>query len=334
MKLKSTFFAIYLLFFGNSIFGQVKEYKRALTLMGSDFEIIVVANNETDGNLYIDAAVKEIKRIEYEISSWTTTSETALINKNAGINPVKVSNELFNLIDRSIKISKLTSGAFDISYAAMDKVWKFDGSMTHMPSKEAIKKSVEKVGYKNIILNRKNTTVFLKYKGMKIGFGGIGKGYAADKAKKLLQNMGAKAGVIDASGDMNTWGLQPNGKPWRVGITNPTDKSKVFSWFYLTDDAVVTSGNYEKYVKFNGITYTHIIDPRTGYPAHGIYSDTVFSKSAELSDALATSIFVMGVETGLNFVNQLKGVECIIVDDHLNLHYSNNIKTKLIKTNN
>jgi len=326
--------AIVCIFLVQNLLAQSYEYKRALKLMGSDFNIIVVAGNKKQGNEYINAAIKEIKRIEYKISSWTTTSETAKINANAGIKPVKVDLELYNLIYRAKKISELTDGAFDISYASMDKIWKFDGSMTKMPSEESIKKSVSKVGYKNIILNRYETSVFLKLKGMKIGFGAIGKGYAADRAKTLLKNMGVKAGVIDASGDMNTWGLQPNGKPWKIGITNPVNKQKVFSWFNLTDEAVVTSGNYEKYVKFNGITYTHIIDPRTGYPAHGIFSATVFSKSAELSDALATSIFVMGVETGLNFVNQLKGVECIIVDNHLNLHYSNNIKTKLIKTKN
>ncbi|MCF6212844.1 MAG: FAD:protein FMN transferase [Flavobacteriaceae bacterium] len=306
---------------------QIQEYKKSLKLMGSGFEIIVLANNQKQGDVYIDVAVAEIKRIENIISSWSPTSETSEINRNAGIRPVKVSVELFNLIKRAINISKLTDGAFDISYASMDKIWKFDGSMTKMPSVESIKQSVSKVGYQNIILNKNNNTVFLKLKGMKIGFGAIGKGYAADKSKYLLQKMGVKAGVINASGDMNTWGLQPNGKPWRVGITNPVNKQKVFSWFNLTDDAVVTSGNYEKYVKFNGITYTHIIDPRTGYPAHGIYSATVFSKSAELSDALATSIFVMGIDTGLDFVNQLNGVECVLVDENLKLHFSNKLKT-------
>ena len=310
---------------------QTKTYKKALKLMGSGMEIIVVANSDKQGATYINAAENEIKRIEDIISSWTTTSETAAINQNAGIKPMKVSAELFNLISRAIQISKLTNGAFDISYASMDKIWKFDGSLTEMPSATAIQKSVSKVGYKNILLDRQNQTVFLKIKGMKIGFGAIGKGYAADSAKALLQRMGVKAGVINASGDMNTWGVQPNGKPWRVGITNPVNKKKVFSWFNLSDDAVVTSGNYEKYVKFNGITYTHIIDPRTGYPAHGIFSATLFSKSAELSDALATSIFVMGVDAGLYFVNQLKGVECVIVDDNLKVHYSKKLKINNIQ---
>ena len=271
--------------------------------MGSRFDISVVASDSIDGHKYITSAIDEITRIENLISSWDSKSQTSLINNSAGITPVKVDLELFQLIERALKISKLTDGAFDISYASMDKIWKFDGSMTTMPSEEAIKKSVEKVGYENIILDAANQTVFLKLKGMKIGFGAIGKGYAADKAKALLINQGVSAGIINASGDLNTWGTQPNGKDWMVAIVNPLNKEKVFSWMPVKNSAVVTSGNYEKY-----------IDPRTGYPATGILSVTIFTQNAELADALATSVFVMGEEAGLDFINQLKGVECIIVN--------------------
>ncbi len=282
--------------------------------MGSRFEISVVANDSVEGQKYIVSAIGEIKRIENLISSWDSNSQTSEINRSAGVSAVKVDLELFQLIERALKISKLTDGAFDISYASMDKIWKFDGSMTTMPSKEAIKKSVEKVGYENIILDATNQTVFLKLKGMKIGFGAIGKGYAADKAKALLINNGVSAGIINASGDLNTWGTQPNGKDWMVAIVNPLNKEKVFSWMPVKNSAVVTSGNYEKYIRFNDVLYTHIIDPRTGYPATGILSVTIFTQNAELADALATSVFVMGEEAGLNFINQLKGVECIIVN--------------------
>jgi len=282
--------------------------------MGSRFDISVVASDSIDGHKYITSAIDEITRIENLISSWDYKSQTSLINNSAGITPVKVDLELFQLIERALKISKLTDGAFDISYASMDKIWKFDGSMTTMPSEEAIKKSVEKVGYENIILDAANQTVFLKLKGMKIGFGAIGKGYAADKAKALLINQGVSAGIINASGDLNTWGTQPNGKDWMVAIVNPLNKEKVFSWMPVKNSAVVTSGNYEKYIRFNNVLYTHIIDPRTGYPATGILSVTIFTQNAELADALATSVFVMGEEAGLDFINQLKGVECIIVN--------------------
>ena len=296
--------------------------------MGNRFDISVVAEKETIGNEYIALATNEIKRIENLISSWDSNSQTSLINRNAGINPVKVDDELFQLIQRSLKISKLTNGAFDISYASMDKIWRFDGSMTTMPSEESIKKSVERVGYDNIILDETNKTVFLRQKGMKIGFGAIGKGYAADKAKDLLQSKGVDSGIINASGDLNAWGKQPDGKNWMVAIVNPLNKEKVFSWMPVQNSSVVTSGNYEKYVKLNGELYSHIIDPRTGYPSKGIISVSIFTKSAELADALATSVFVMGVETGLDFINQLKGVECIIVNADNKIITSNNIELK------
>lgn len=314
----------------SSAVAQDKKYDRVLKLMGSRFDISAVAASPADGEKYLDLAVAEISRIEKLISSWDTNSETSEINRNAGIKPVKVSLELYDLIKRAIQISKITDGAFDISYASMDKVWKFDGTMTEMPTEGEIKNSIQKVGFENIILDDKNQTVFLKLEGMKIGFGAIGKGYAADKAKKLLQDLGVKAGLMNASGDLNCWGKQPDGSAWKVGITNPLNKNKIFSWFDIDDQAVVTSGNYEKYVEFNGKRYTHIIDPRTGYPATGIVSVSVFAPKAELADALATSIFVMGTSVGLNFINQLNGVECIIIDDQNKMHYSKNIQPKII----
>jgi|TARA_R100001460_G_scaffold36245_4_gene69584 thiamine biosynthesis lipoprotein len=299
--------------------------------MGSRFEITVIAKNSTEANNYIDMAVGEISRIEKLISSWDPASQTSEINRNAGIKPVKVDEELFTLIGRSVEISKLTDGAFDISFASMDKIWKFDGSMTEMPSEEAIKQSVEKVGYQNIILDPENFTVFLKLEGMKIGFGAIGKGYAADKAKILLMERGVDAGIINASGDMNSWGNQPDGEFWKVAITNPMDKNKAFALLPLNENAVVTSGNYEKYVTFNETRYTHIIDPRTGYPATGIISATVFAPKAEIADALATSIFVMGREVGIDFINQLPKIECIIIDEKGEVFTSKNIEIETIK---
>ncbi len=324
--MRAALIAFFILFQANSEAQQV--YKRTLKLMGSRFDITVVANNEAEGNSYIDMAVAEISRIEKLISDWDPNSQVSEITRQAAIKPVKVDKEVFDLIDRSIKISELTSGAFDISYASMDKIWKFDGSMTKKPTEEEIKRSVEKIGYKKIILNEQDNSVFLKEAGMKIGFGAIGKGYAADKAKALLIQKGAQAGIINASGDMNTWGKQPNGESWMVAITNPLNKEKAFSWLPIDNSAIVTSGNYEKFVVFDNIRYAHIIDPRTGYPAQGIVSASVLCSSAELADALATAVTVMGVEVGLDFINQLKGVECIIVDVNNKVHTSENIVLK------
>jgi len=306
-------------------------YKKKLAMLGSPFEISVVANDSVKANEYSTLAINEVKRIENLISDWIPTTQISEINKNAGIQPVKVDEEVFDLVERAIKISKLTNGAFDISYASMDKIWKFDGSMKEMPTPEAIKKSVEKIGYQNIILDKENKTIFLKLTGMKLGLGGIGQGYIADKVKELLQSKGCNSGLVNVSGDINTWGKQPNGELWTVGIVNPMNKNKVFATFPLDNSAVETSGSYEKFVTFNGIRYSHIIDPRTGYPATGIVSVSVFAKQTEIADALATGIFVLGVEVGLDLVNQLKGIQCIIVDDKGKIHASKGIDIKKYK---
>lgn len=303
-------------------------FKKKQSLLGSPFEITVVAKDSVEGNYFTTLAIDEVKRIENLISDWIPTTQISKVNQNAGIQPVKVDQEVYDLVERAIKISKLTSGAFDISYASMDKIWKFDGSMREIPSEEAIKKSVEKVGYQNIILNPKDTTIFLKNKGMKLGLGGIGQGYIADKIKILLKEKGCKSGLVNVSGDINTWGKQPDGQSWTVGIVNPMNKNKVFATFPLDDSAVETSGSYEKYVTFNGKRYSHIIDPRTGYPASGIVSVSVFAKQTEIADALATGIFVLGVEIGLDLINQLNGIGCIIVDDKGVIHTSKNIDIK------
>jgi thiamine biosynthesis lipoprotein len=324
MKKKVTLFLLSITFVS---FGQM-THKRKLSMLGSPLEITVVAKDTIQGNQYIDLAITEVKRIEYLISDWIPSTQISQVNKNAGSKPVKVDKEVFDLVGRAIKVSQITSGAFDISYASMDKIWKFDVSMKAMPTEEAIKKSVSKIGYKNIILDSKEQTIFLKNEGMKLGLGGIGQGYIADKVKELLFSKGCNSGIVNVSGDINAWGTQPDGNPWTVGIVNPLNKNKVFATFPLEDSAVETSGNYEKYVIFNGIRYSHIIDPRTGYPAQGVVSVSVFAKQTEIADALATGIFVMGVEVGIDLVNQLKGVECIMVDDKGKIHSSKGIDIK------
>ena len=173
----------------------------------------------------------------------------------------------------------------------------------------------------------KKKTIFLKEKRNEIrgGLGGIGQGYIADKIKALLISKGCTSGIVNVSGDINTWGFQINGEPWNVAIVNPLNKEKVFATFPLIDSAVETSGSYEKYVTFNGKRYSHIIDPRSGYPASGIISVSVFAKQTEIADALATGVFVLGVDVGMNLINQINGIECIIIDDKGGVHYSKNI---------
>jgi len=302
-------------------------YKRGMKLMGNHFEISVVASDEAWANNMIDLGVNEIKRIEKLLTTFSDDSETNLINANAGLNPVKVSKEIFQLIERSIRISGATQGAFDITYGSIDKrLWNFDASMVDLPDQETAKKMVRLINYKNIILDKTEGTVFLKEQGMRIGFGGIGKGYAAEMAKMVLKSNGVKSGIVNASGDLTTWGFQPDGSPWTVGIIDPDHKEFPFSYMDITDMAVATSGNYEKYIIINGRKYSHTINPRTGLPITGIKSVTVISPNAEICDALATPVMIMGVETGLNLVNQMSLVECIIIDDDNKIYTSNNIK--------
>jgi thiamine biosynthesis lipoprotein len=301
-------------------------YQEKHSLLGSPYEITVVVKDSTEGKIFADMSVKELKRIEQLISEWIPTSDISLVNQQAGKQPVKVHAEVFELLQRSVKFSKLTDGAFDVTWAGMDRIWKFDGSMKEMPSEERIRNSVQNVDYQNLILNEKDTTVFLQKQGMKIGTGGIGQGYIADRIKQLLLVSGNASGLVNISGDITSWGKQPDGKPWTVAIINPVNKEKVFAFFPLEETAIETSGNYEKFVVFNGIRYAHIIDPRTGYPAQGVVSVSVFANHTEIADALATGVFVLGVDVGLNLINQLEGIECIIIDDQGKIHMSKGIE--------
>ena len=303
-----------------------EKFTNTLKLMGCHYEITVVAKNEAEASHYIEVAANEVTRIEKLISEWDSTTQISMVNKNAGIKPVKVDKEVYDLIVRSIKISDLTDGAFDISWAGMNQIWKFDGSMKKLPTEEEVKVAVSTVGYKNIVLNPKDTTVFLKKKGMKLGFGGIGKGYSADKGAALLKSMGVTGGIMNGSGDITAWGRQPDGKPWMIGITNPFNKEKVFAWFPFEGHSIGTSGNYENFVEFNGVRYTHIIDPRTGWPVHGVASVTLFGPNAELSTALTKAIFVMGKEVGINLIKQLKTIDYVVVDEQGKIEVSDHIK--------
>ena len=302
------------------------SHTKVIKLMGSRFEITAQNPDAQSAWDAINAAIAEISRIESLISSWDTNSQTSLINKNAGIRAIKVERELYDLIARSLKISRLTEGAFDISFASIDKLWRFDGSMTQMPPADAVKQSVNKINHRNIILDNEASSVFLREKGMKIGFGAIGKGYAANRAKFIMQSMGIESGVVNAGGDLIGWGKLTDGSQRRIAISDPNEKEHILSWLSVEDMAVVTSGDYERYVIFDGKRYAHIIDPRTGYPVTGLKSVTIICPDAELADALATSVFVLGEKKGLELINQLKGIECLLVTDENEIKTSTNLQ--------
>jgi FAD:protein FMN transferase len=304
----------------------LQDMKRSVKLMGNNFDIIVVAHDQQWANERIDNAVREIKRIENLLTTFSDNSETSSINAAAGISPVKVSKEVYRLIERSNRISAVTDGAFDISYGSLDKsLWNFDRSMTRLPDSKTARQMVRLIDYRNIVLNPRESTVFLKQKGMRIGFGGIGKGYAADMAKSVMLEEGVESGLINASGDLVTWGNQANGKPWTIGIADPDNAQLPFSFLNISNAAIATSGNYEKYVLIDGKKYSHTINPKTGLPVTGIKSVTIITTNAELADAMATPVTVMGTRAGLNLVNQMQQIECIIIDDNNNIYPSKNI---------
>lgn len=305
--------------------------KRTTKLMGARFDITIVAKDSLTAEHNIDTCIAEITRIENLISDWKNETQIGQVNSNAGVKAIKVSSEVFKLAQRALHLSKITNGGFDISFAAMDRIWKFDGSMTEMPTPEAVKKSVEKVGYRNIILDAKNSTIFLKKKGMKIGFGALGEGYAADRCRDMMMARGIKAGIVNGSGDMRTWGKQPNGKDWAIGITNPMREDTIFAVVPLKQGAVVTSGSYEKFVMFNGKRYAHIINPATGYPVTGLCSVTVFGPSAEKANGFSTSLMVLGREKGLKVLSKYPQYSCIMITDDGKVVSSPNIDVSKFK---
>jgi thiamine biosynthesis lipoprotein len=304
-----------------------KAFRKTLPLMGNRFELTVIAHDEDWAMDRIDAGIAEIMRIEKLLTTFSEDSETSLINRNAGVTPVAVSNETFDLIDRSVRISRLTQGAFDITYGSIDKrLWNFDTTMTALPDKETAKKMVRLINYRNIVMDRDRCSIFLKEKGMRIGFGGIGKGYAAGQAKKVMMAMGADSGIVNASGDLAIWGYQPDGSPWTIGIVDPNVRGQVFSWLNVTNLAVATSGNYEKYILVNGKKYSHTINPRTGLPVTGIKSVTILCPDAEFADAIATPVMIMGIRAGIDMINQIKDVEAIVIDDNDRIYPSANLR--------
>ncbi len=305
--------------------GRLVSVKRTLRLMGGNFEITVVAPNEEIGYINIEEAAAEIRRIEQLISSWIPESETSKINRMAGLQPVAVERELYNLIERALQLSELTSGAFDISYATLDTLWNFAATGPYLPLRKDVEKIRKTAGYHNIVLNPEEHSVFLKNKGMKINFGGIGKGYAADKAKSLLVSKQVPAGMINAAGDITVWGNKSSGEKWHIGVANPIGHGNLITWVPLVESSVAISGNHRRYIELNGKRYGDVLDPRSGYPAAGISKVTVFGKMAEFCDALATSIMVLGTEKGLALVNQLGDTEVIIEEEGGGMYNSKGI---------
>jgi FAD:protein FMN transferase len=299
-------------------------------LMGVSFSFTAIHEQFDNAIAAVDEGIKEVVRIEKLISSWDKNSQTSKINANAGIAPVEVDAELIELIERSLKISEITDGYFDITFASIHKVWDFETfEQTGIPSDENLAKSIALIGFERIQIDSDKNTVFLPIAGMKIGFGAIGKGYAANRAKEIMQSLGVESGVVNAGGDVLCWGEKPGSDHWSIGIEDPTIEGNIISWIDAIDMAVVTSGNYKKYLLIDGKKYCHIVNPKTGWPVENLSSVTLICADAEIADALATSVFVLGVNDGLKLINHLNGVECLIIDSNNKMHFSDNLQKNI-----
>ena len=291
-------------------------FTRSAQLMGSRFTFTVVAEDDSAGQRALRAGLHEVRRIDRLLSFWDSTSEVVRINRWAGVRPVAVSPETFDLINRTLRLSKLSDGAFDITFASADKLYKFDRQAhVGLPDSALVRASVRHIGWQKIKLDATKHTVYLPEMGMRINLAGILQGYGIRRAKQVLTGMGIKGGLLNGSGDIYCWGRQADGSLWRVAIGDPDHPHSVAAWVDVTDMAVVTAGNYEQYFTVGGQVYGHIINPHTGYPSVGLRSVTIVCPDVELADGLDEVVFVKGPAAGLAYINSLKGVDCTLITD-------------------
>lgn len=303
------------------------EFRLVEKLMGSAFELIIVDSDKIRAEQLLEEGRDEIKWLENMLTEFDQSSFTSMLNESAGIRPVEVDVEVYELIRRCIHLSNLTQGAFDITVGPLKKLYNFKNEGFVFPEKHAVKKILSFIGFQHISL-LDNHKIFLKKKGMHISFAAVGKGYAADKVKALWLEKGVQNGVINASGDLTVIGKKSEEKPWQIGIANPDMANEVLCFLPVENASVATSGDYEQYFMRNGKRFSHNIDPRTGKPVSGIKSVTVISPGAELCDALATAVYVMGIEVGLHFINQLPQTHCLIINDKNEVFHSRNLNFK------
>ena len=299
-------------------------FRRTVRLMGDLFEISVVGKDPVWADERIDDAIAEINRVEKLLSTFSDESSINEINRNAGVKAVKTDAEIFRLIDRSIEISGLTHGTYDVTYYAPEKD-KENNAVSGIPQNGKSKTASDRLNYLSVVLDAKELTVYLKEKGMRIGFGANCRGYAADRAKYTLQMNGVSSGVINSGGDLLTWGLRPDNEPWTVATADPSQRSQPIADINISNMAVATSVNAR--VSTASITKKSIpvVKAPKGFPVSGIRSVTILSPSAELSDSMATPVMAIGVNAGLYMVNQLNQMACVIVDDQNRLYTSKGI---------
>jgi len=313
-----------------------KEYSKVEFLMDTVVEIKVYHKKKAEAEKAINSSMEEMKRVEQKMSCFFPGSEVSMINKEAFLEEKKgsllvegwipVSDELFSLLEESVLLSKLTKGSFDITIYPLRKIWKFEGENLEVPSKGEIERVLELVAYKNMILQ--NGKISFAKKGMGIDLGGIAKGYAVDAAIKVLKDKNINSAIVNAGGDMYVLGRK-QGKSWRIGIRHPRREREILGTIEVEDRAIVTSGDYERFFFSGGKKYHHIINPKTGYPADECQSVTIVAKEATFADGLATGIFVLGPKEGMALIENLEGVEGVIVNKEGDVSVSSGLISKI-----
>lgn len=310
----------------SSLFKEKKPFQRSEYIMGTIFDITAIGDDEKAVEEAANKAFDEIKRIDALMSRYKEGSEVSLVNKNAGIAPVRVGQELIEVLKEAVKISDLSGGAFDVTIGPLTDLWGFDVEKRVVPSPDDIERLRKLVDYKKLKIDEAVSTVYLEEKGMMIDVGGIAKGYAIAGAMKVFEDASIKNVIINAGGNLNLRGGK-KGKPWRIGIQDPRDESKILGKLDLTEISVATSGDYQRFFIKDGMRYHHILDPRTGYPAKGLISATVIGRSKTSMDGFSSAVFILGAEKGAALMKKI-GAEGIIVTDDGKITVSEGLKER------
>ena len=279
-------------------------------IMGTRIVVELWSDDPAAGNRAIEAVLEEMRRIDRDMSTYKSDSEVSRVNAQAAKGPVKISKELFELLGTALEYSRITEGAFDITYASVGFLYDFRAK--HHPDEKQIAAALPAVNYRHVLLDRATTSVRFSQPGVRIDLGGIAKGYAVDRAIAILQRSGIKHALVSAGGDSRIIGDR-FGKPWIVGIRHPDRSDEVIARLPLVDTAISTSGDYERYFDENGIRYHHIIDPRTGHSASAVRSATVLASTATRTDGLSKTAFVLGADEAIKIYERLGDVDAILV---------------------
>ena len=307
--------------------GNAVTLKRAQYQMGTMVEITAVAPNEAVAQAALSTAFHEIRRLEELLSTWIETSELSRVNQAAGLEPVPVSAETFELIARALEIGEYTEGGFNIAIGPAVQLWKITEAQ-RIPSAMELEIVGQYVDDRLIRLDPVRRAVFLEKPGMRIDIGGISKGYAAEKAAAAMRAIGATGGLVAVAGDFRVFGKRADGTAWPVGIQHPRQNGQILATLDSSDEAISTSGDYERFFIEDGVRYHHILDSRTLQPARLCQSVTIIALDATLADALATGVFVMGPVHGLALVERL-GLGAVIVDAEGGITVSSRLRDRV-----